>query len=272
MRSALDLHPRRAEAQARPRRGRRPPRRRPAPPRTVSDPGGRFPGRRSSRRRRFHARSIPQAAPFRPRPLRPAVRRLRPGPGPDRGRVGEGLPGEVPGQRRPGVPGPRHLASRKSAPTMVKEHLWVLWTDYFKPEHVEKYPDLHDKFWKATKLAGDAKKSRRPGAGAAAPRRDRRAREDLLGDEVLEARIAPPASRKVPAGGAVGSPPPRTMRYPRRSPASLPVRSDGRRRTTGGVEWVWRHPTPPGLDVLHRHRAGSVAQGPNGGICGPNGG
>ena len=49
--------------------------------------------------------------------------------------------------------------------TLVKEHLWVLWTDYFKPEHVEKYPDLHDKFWKATKLAGDAKKSLDPAQG-----------------------------------------------------------------------------------------------------------
>lgn len=40
---------------------------------------------------------------------------------------------------------------------LVKHHLWVLWTDYFKPEHLEKYPDLHDKFWKATKQAGECK-------------------------------------------------------------------------------------------------------------------
>jgi nickel superoxide dismutase len=37
---------------------------------------------------------------------------------------------------------------------LVKHHLWVLWTDYFKPEHLEKYPNLHDLFWKATKAAG----------------------------------------------------------------------------------------------------------------------
>jgi len=42
---------------------------------------------------------------------------------------------------------------------LVKHHLWVLWTDYFKPEHVEKYPQLHDLFWKATKTAGEAKKT-----------------------------------------------------------------------------------------------------------------
>jgi nickel superoxide dismutase len=42
---------------------------------------------------------------------------------------------------------------------LVKEHLWVLWTDYFKPEHVEKWPQLHDLFWRATKKAGEAKKT-----------------------------------------------------------------------------------------------------------------
>jgi nickel superoxide dismutase len=42
---------------------------------------------------------------------------------------------------------------------LVKHHLWVLWTDYFKPEHVEKYPELSDIFWKATKKAGEAKKT-----------------------------------------------------------------------------------------------------------------
>jgi nickel superoxide dismutase len=48
---------------------------------------------------------------------------------------------------------------------LVKHHLWVLWTDYFKPEHLEKFSDLHDKFWKATKAAGDAKKSEDPSQG-----------------------------------------------------------------------------------------------------------
>lgn len=45
---------------------------------------------------------------------------------------------------------------------LCKEHLWVLWTDYFKPEHAEKFPELHDLFWRATKAAGDAKKSMNP--------------------------------------------------------------------------------------------------------------
>ena len=41
----------------------------------------------------------------------------------------------------------------------------MLWTDYFKPEHVEKYPDLHQLFWDATKEAGAAKKSEDPKQG-----------------------------------------------------------------------------------------------------------
>jgi len=42
---------------------------------------------------------------------------------------------------------------------LVKHHLWVLWTDYFKPEHAERFPDLHSMFWKATKTAGECKKT-----------------------------------------------------------------------------------------------------------------
>jgi nickel superoxide dismutase len=48
---------------------------------------------------------------------------------------------------------------------LVKHHLWVLWTDYFKPEHLEKHPDLHDMFWKATKQAGVCKKTVDPTEG-----------------------------------------------------------------------------------------------------------
>ncbi|HUC38294.1 MAG TPA: superoxide dismutase, Ni [Acidimicrobiales bacterium] len=42
---------------------------------------------------------------------------------------------------------------------LVKHHLWVLWTDYFKPEHQDKYPQLGELFWKATKAAGETKKT-----------------------------------------------------------------------------------------------------------------
>ncbi|MCB2223791.1 MAG: superoxide dismutase, Ni [Actinobacteria bacterium] len=45
---------------------------------------------------------------------------------------------------------------------LVKHHLWVLWTDFFKPHHLEAFKDLHDAFWTATKAAGAAKKSMAP--------------------------------------------------------------------------------------------------------------
>ncbi len=48
---------------------------------------------------------------------------------------------------------------------LVKHHLWVLWTDYFKPEHKEQHPDLHELFWQATKEAGESKRSTDPAQG-----------------------------------------------------------------------------------------------------------
>ncbi|MEX0753489.1 MAG: superoxide dismutase, Ni [Actinomycetota bacterium] len=59
----------------------------------------------------------------------------------------------------------RAVSIKEERADLVKHHLWVLWTDYFKPEHVEKYPDLHEKFWHATKEAGAAKKSTDPAQG-----------------------------------------------------------------------------------------------------------
>jgi nickel superoxide dismutase len=59
----------------------------------------------------------------------------------------------------------RAVAIKEERATMVKEHLWVLWTDYFKPEHLEKDPNLHELFWTATKEAGAAKKSNDPAQG-----------------------------------------------------------------------------------------------------------
>ena len=40
---------------------------------------------------------------------------------------------------------------------IVKEQLLILWTDYFKEEHIEAFPTLHDTFWKAAKLCSKAK-------------------------------------------------------------------------------------------------------------------
>ena len=50
----------------------------------------------------------------------------------------------------------RAILIKEQRSELVKHHLWVLWTDYFKPPHFEKYPQLHELFNKATKQAGAA--------------------------------------------------------------------------------------------------------------------
>jgi nickel superoxide dismutase len=53
----------------------------------------------------------------------------------------------------------RAVLIKEERAELVKHHLSVLWTDFFKPHHLEAFPELHDTFWKAIKAAGDAKKS-----------------------------------------------------------------------------------------------------------------
>lgn len=48
----------------------------------------------------------------------------------------------------------RAVLIKEQRSQLVKEHLWVLWTDYFKAPHFEKYPQLHTLINEATKLAG----------------------------------------------------------------------------------------------------------------------
>ena len=61
--------------------------------------------------------------------------------------------------------GIRARAIKEERADLVKHHLWVLWTDYFKPEHLSKHANLHQLFWDATKAAGAAKKSDDPADG-----------------------------------------------------------------------------------------------------------
>jgi nickel superoxide dismutase len=48
----------------------------------------------------------------------------------------------------------RAILIKEQRAELVKHHLWVLWTDYFKQPHFEKYPQLHALFNETTKLAG----------------------------------------------------------------------------------------------------------------------
>lgn len=51
----------------------------------------------------------------------------------------------------------RYVMIKEDQAQKTKEDLLILWTDYFKPVHLEKYPDLHDTFWKAAKLCSACK-------------------------------------------------------------------------------------------------------------------
>jgi len=73
----------------------------------------------------------------------------------------------------------RAIAIKEERSDLVKHHLWVLWTDYFKPPHFVKYPQLHQLFNDATKLAG---------AGGTKGSLDESVADQLLGkiDEIAE--------------------------------------------------------------------------------------
>ena len=51
----------------------------------------------------------------------------------------------------------RYVLVKEEHGRKAKNDLLVIWTDYFKPEHLEKYPDLHDMVWQACKLGSQAK-------------------------------------------------------------------------------------------------------------------
>jgi nickel superoxide dismutase len=51
----------------------------------------------------------------------------------------------------------RYVAIKEEETHVAKEELLVLWTDYFKPPHLEAHPELHDIFWKAAKLCSAVK-------------------------------------------------------------------------------------------------------------------
>lgn len=52
----------------------------------------------------------------------------------------------------------RFTAVKEEWAEICKGELFILWADYFKPEHLGKYPDLHELFWKAVKLCSQNKR------------------------------------------------------------------------------------------------------------------
>ncbi len=53
----------------------------------------------------------------------------------------------------------RYVAIKEEEAEKVKRELEILWSDYFKPEHLEAHPDLHTTFWNAVKAASACKVS-----------------------------------------------------------------------------------------------------------------
>ncbi|DAC28642.1 MAG TPA: superoxide dismutase, Ni [Candidatus Poseidoniales archaeon] len=51
----------------------------------------------------------------------------------------------------------RYAAIKEEEAHKCKEELLVLWTDFFKPQHLEANPDLHNVFWQAAKLCSACK-------------------------------------------------------------------------------------------------------------------
>ena len=51
----------------------------------------------------------------------------------------------------------RYIAIKEEQAHLCKSEVLVLWTDYFKPVHLEAYPDLHNLIWETTKLLSHCK-------------------------------------------------------------------------------------------------------------------
>lgn len=51
----------------------------------------------------------------------------------------------------------RYIAVKEEHAELVKREVRIIWGDYFKPEHLEKYPDLHNTVWKIMQLASKAR-------------------------------------------------------------------------------------------------------------------
>ena len=53
----------------------------------------------------------------------------------------------------------RMVITKEEHAQKCKDELLILWTDYFKPEHLNAFPNLHETFWKAAKLCSKNKQS-----------------------------------------------------------------------------------------------------------------
>ena len=189
----------------------------------------------------------------------------------------------------------RAVVIKEQRAELAKHHVSVLWSDYFKPPHFEKYPELHQLVNDTLKALSAAKASTDPATGQKALDLHRPDRQDLLGDQeglTCRRRTAPGPggpytgrtgrARSYPCHGPV--PPDRTARAaPRPDPAQrvAPRGSRGRCRGLlpppgpeasdgpGGASAGRRH---AGLSRLPRSRVrgdcGRARERPRKSVCG----
>jgi nickel superoxide dismutase len=53
----------------------------------------------------------------------------------------------------------RYIFVKEEHAEKVKKEIQILWSDYFKPPHVEKYPNLHEVCWNTLKQASASKQN-----------------------------------------------------------------------------------------------------------------
>lgn len=61
----------------------------------------------------------------------------------------------------------RFIAIKEQQAEIAKRELNILWHDYFKPEHLDAVPKLHEMFWNAAKLCSKNKTENDPANGEA---------------------------------------------------------------------------------------------------------
>jgi nickel superoxide dismutase len=53
----------------------------------------------------------------------------------------------------------RMILVKEEHARICKTEMLILWTDFFKPQHLEMFPDLHNTFWNAAKLVSYCKQN-----------------------------------------------------------------------------------------------------------------
>ena len=53
----------------------------------------------------------------------------------------------------------RYVSAKEEHAKKAKDDILVIWTDYFKPNHLEQYPNLHELVWNACQLGSQVKQN-----------------------------------------------------------------------------------------------------------------